>query len=73
MHDLVKLVERNVPTILVCSTPFEELARGQAVVLGGMHAQLAIVPHPLASLPEGEVGARAEEAARQILGDLWKQ
>lgn len=56
---------------MICTEPFEVLARGQAVVLGGMGISLAVVPHPLASLSEREVDEKAELAARQILEDLW--
>lgn len=71
MYDLVTLAQKDRPTILVCTEPFEELARGQGVVLGGMVVPLAVIPHPLASLTELEVAHCAEFAARQVLEELW--
>lgn len=60
----------GVPTVLICTEPFELLARGQGVVLGGMVVPLAVIPHPLASLTEPEVEERAALAAQQILTEL---
>ncbi len=72
MHDLVNLVNRGIPTILVCTAPFEALARGQGAVLGGMEVALALIGHPLAAASPAEVVAKAKDAAQQIL-QLWKQ
>ena len=72
MYDTVHLAERGIPTVLICTEPFRELAEGQGVILGRMRVPLAIIPHPLASLSEeGELRDRALAAAQQILSDLW--
>jgi len=53
---------RGVPTVVVCTYPFLELAKGQAVVLGGMEVSVALIGHPLASLDRDGALSRAHAA-----------
>jgi len=70
MYDTVSLSQRGVPTIVVCTYPFAELAKGQAIVLGGMEVPIALVEHPLASLDQEGVIMRGRAAAQQV-SELW--
>lgn len=55
------------PVVLVCSTPFRELATATLSTLGAPQLRLLTVQHPLGELHPPEVRARADA----VLGDLW--
>jgi len=59
---MAEVRKRGVPTAVVCSTPFERLAKNQARVLGVPDLPLLMITHPLGGIGMDEVRARAAMA-----------
>jgi hypothetical protein len=53
--------------VLVCSTPFRDLATSLLATLGTPDLRVLTVGHPLSELHPGDVRTRAEA----VLSDLW--
>jgi hypothetical protein len=69
---MAELRKRGLKTAVICSTPFEQLARTQARVFGVPDLPLVMIAHPLGGLAVEQVDARAEQALAQIL-DLLRE
>lgn len=63
---MVELHRRGVHTALICSRPFEHLARKQAKILGFAGLNLILVDHPLAGVGPSVVRERAKQAVEQV-------
>ena len=70
MHDTVELEQRGVPTAVIITSAFVQEAEGQQAALGAPHLQPVVVPHPVSTLSDGEIKARAEGALPLILRTL---
>jgi len=71
MHDGMSLESLGVPTAVIVTTEFLHEARVQREALG-MHGLVPVViPHPLSSISEEEIRARAAQALEQVLG-VWR-
>jgi len=67
---MTQLQKRGVVAIVICSRPFEGLARGQARIHGCADLPLIMIDHPLGGMDMATVQARADEAAPQIINYL---
>jgi hypothetical protein len=67
---MVELAKRGVFPVLVCSKPFEQLARMQAARLGQPDLPLIVIEHPLGGLALDKVRERAEALAASFIGLL---
>jgi hypothetical protein len=61
-----------VRTVTVTSDRFLELGRLQSRTLGVPDLRLAVIPHPLAGLPEPEAVERGRAVGREILALLTR-
>jgi len=66
MLDTVRLAKRGIRTGLICTEPFGNTAATIAEVHGAPGYPFAVLPHPVASLPDELRRQRAREAARQL-------
>jgi butyrate kinase len=62
----MELEKRGIPCLLISTTPFTDAVATMARLGGMPDIRWAIVDHPLGSLAEAELRARAVEAARQF-------
>jgi hypothetical protein len=62
----IAVEKRGVPAFLVSTPPFTEAVRTMARMCGMPDARWAIVEHPIGSVGEAEVRARATAAAEQF-------
>ena len=67
---MAELRKRGLQTAVIYSTPFEQLARTQARVLGVPDLPLVKITHPLGGIALDDVRGRAEQALAQLI-DLW--
>jgi hypothetical protein len=70
MHDGVSLEALSVPTAVIVTSDFEHEAAVQRAALGMDDLKPAVIRHPLSTLSEDEIDARAEDAVRQIKA-IW--
>jgi hypothetical protein len=61
------LEQRGVPTAVMGTFEFEQLARLEAKNRGIADLPLALVPHPLGGIHEGEVVKKADLALEAVL------
>ena len=66
MHDTVRLEQRGVPTAVVVTAAFLEEAEVQRAALGADDLDPVVITHPLSTLSEEGIEARAREAAAQL-------
>jgi hypothetical protein len=66
------LEQRGVPTAVMGTFEFEQLAKLEAKNRGIETLPLALVPHPLGGIPEDEVKAKADLAIESVLKALLK-
>jgi hypothetical protein len=64
------LEQRGVPTAVMGTFEFEQLARLEAKNRGIADLPLALVPHPLGGIHEGEVVRKADLALSSVLKAL---
>lgn len=62
----IELEKRGIPALLVSTPPFTEAVRTSASLRGMPAIRWAVVDHPVASLGEEDLRARARVAARQF-------
>jgi hypothetical protein len=62
MHDGVRLEENGRPTAVVVTTEFVHEAYMQRAALGMEELEPVVIRHPLSTLTEAEIEARAKEA-----------
>lgn len=65
MHDAVSLEEKGVPTAVVVTEVFLHEAHVQRAALGMEGLDPVVIQHPLSTLSDEEISARARDAARQ--------
>ena len=63
MHDGITFEQLGKRAVVLCTEPFEITARTIARTLGLADYPFVLLPHPLGSCTEDEIGARAEIAA----------
>jgi len=66
------LEQRGVPTAVMGTFEFEQLAKLEAKNRGIETLPLALVPHPLGGIHEDEVKAKADLAIESVLKALLK-
>lgn len=67
MHDAISLEERGVPTAVVVTEVFLHEAHVQRAALGMNDLDPVVIQHPLSTLSDEEISARAGDAARQAV------
>jgi hypothetical protein len=67
MHDGVELEKLGLPTAVIVTTEFEHEAHVQRAALGMEGLEPVVIAHPLSTLSEAEIEARAGEAVGQIV------
>lgn len=70
MHDGFSLESLGVPTAVIVTTEFLHEARVQREALGMTGLVPVVIQHPLSSLSEEEIRARAAQALEQVIGVL---
>jgi hypothetical protein len=71
LADGILLERAGVPAVSVCTEPFVPAAQAMARVYGFPAYQFVTMPHPLASLDDAQIQARARDllpAVLRILG-----
>ncbi|HLS85088.1 MAG TPA: hypothetical protein VK043_02225 [Burkholderiales bacterium] len=71
MHDGIELESRGVPTAVIVTTEFLHEARVQREALGMEGIVPVVIQHPLSSLTEEEIKARAAAALPQVVA-VWQ-
>jgi hypothetical protein len=71
MHDGIELEALGVPTAVIVTTEFVREAKVQRAALGMQDIVPAVIQHPLSSLTEAEIKARAEAVLPQVL-EAWR-
>jgi hypothetical protein len=67
LADGILLERAGVPTVSICTEPFVPAARAMARVYGFPACQFATMPHPLASLDQAQIDARARDLMPDVL------
>jgi hypothetical protein len=70
MHDGVSLEDRNRPTAVVVTSEFVREAEAQRAALGMDGLVPVVVRHPLSTLTDAEIEARATDVAAQAVR-IW--
>jgi hypothetical protein len=70
MHDGVSLETLNRPTAVVVTAEFLREAEAQRAALGMAALVPAVIQHPLSTLTDAEIDARAADAAAQAVR-IW--
>ena len=65
MHDAVSLEGQDRPTAVIVTTEFLHEAEVQRAALGMDDLKPVVITHPLSTLSDEEIGARAADAAAQ--------
>ena len=71
MHDAIELEARGVPTAVIVTSEFVREAKVQREALGMAGVVPVVIAHPLSSLTDGEIAARAAAALPQVLA-AWQ-
>jgi hypothetical protein len=71
MHDGISLESLGVPTAVIVTTTFLHEARVQREALGMAGIVPVVIDHPLSSISEEEIRARAAQALGQAVG-IWQ-
>jgi len=71
MHDGFSLESLGVPTAVIVTTEFVHEARVQRAALGMQGLVPVVIQHPLSSISDEEIRARAAQALEQVLG-VWR-
>jgi hypothetical protein len=71
MHDGISLESLGVPTAVIVTTTFLHEARVQREALGMAGIVPVVIDHPLSSISEEEIRARAAQALGQAIG-VWQ-
>jgi len=70
MHDGVRLESRSRPAAVVVTTEFLREAEAQRAALGMEALVPVVIQHPLSTLTEAEIDARAADVATQAVR-IW--
>jgi hypothetical protein len=71
MHDAIELEARGVPTAVIVTSEFVREARVQREALGMAGVIPVVIAHPLSSLTDEQIQARASAALPQVLA-VWQ-
>ncbi len=71
MHDAIELEARGVPTAVIVTSEFVREARVQREALGMTGVVPVVIEHPLSSLTDEEIAARAAAALPQVIA-AWQ-
>jgi len=71
MHDGFSLESLGVPTAVIVTTTFLHEAKVQRAALGMNGLAPVVIEHPLSSLSDEQIQARAAQALEQVL-DVWQ-
>jgi hypothetical protein len=71
MHDGFSLESLGVPTAVIVTSEFVHEARVQREALGMTGLVPVVIQHPLSSISDEEIRARAAQALEQVLG-VWR-
>ena len=71
MHDGISLESLGVPTAVIVTRSFLHEARVQREALGMAGIVPAVIDHPLSSISEEEIRARANQVLGQVVG-IWQ-
>ena len=71
MHDGISLEALGVPTAVIVTSEFVHEAKVQRAALGMQGIVPVVIQHPLSSLTEDEIKARAAAALPQVLA-VWE-
>lgn len=71
MHDGFSLETLGVPTAVIVTTTFLHEAKVQRAALGMAGLAPVVIEHPLSSLSEEEIKARAADALGQVV-QVWQ-
>lgn len=71
MHDGISLESLGVPTAVIVTSTFLHEAKVQREALGMKGIVPVVIDHPLSSISEEEIRARAAQALAQAVG-IWK-
>jgi hypothetical protein len=71
MHDGISLERLGRPTAVIVTTEFLHEAKVQRDALGMHGLAPVVIDHPLSTLTEAEIEARAEQASGQCIA-LWR-
>ncbi|MDA0999625.1 MAG: hypothetical protein O2807_03780 [bacterium] len=66
MHDAIALEEKGIPAAVIVTETFLHEAHVQRAALGMEGIDPAVIPHPLSTISDAEIGARAQAAAPQV-------
>jgi hypothetical protein len=66
----VKLEERGIPTVTICTEPFEVMATLQSSALKMDGLPLAIIPHPLAGRDDQWIASAAADIMDDVVAGL---
>ena len=66
MHDAVGLEERGTPTAVIVTSAFVGEVEVLSAALGVATLSPVVISHPLSTLSESEIHARAEEAVSSL-------
>ena len=70
VHDVVQLEASGVPTVVIVTEPFAELAQYAAHTEALPLARIAVISHPLGGVGPDVVTAKAHDAVETVLGLL---
>ena len=70
MHDTVALEKLGMPSALIVTAEFVHEARMQRAALGLPMLDTAVIDHPLSTLSQMEIEARAGQAVSQVKS-IW--
>lgn len=71
MHDAIELEARGVPTAVIVTSEFVREAKVQREALGMAGVVPVVIAHPLSSLTDQEIRARAAAALPQVIA-VWQ-
>ncbi len=71
MHDGVELEGQGVPAAVVVTTEFTHEAEVQRIALGMPDLLPVVIEHPLSTLTEAEIDARADKAVAAAIA-AWR-
>jgi len=71
MHDGFSLESLGVPTAVIVTTAFLHEAKVQRAALGMAGLAPVVIEHPLSSISEDEIQARAADALGQVV-QVWQ-
>jgi hypothetical protein len=71
MHDGFSLESLGVPTAVIVTTTFLHEAKVQRAALGMAGLAPVVIEHPLSSISEDEIRARAADALGQVV-KVWQ-